>query len=363
MIKSFTLIISFLLFINSYFATANTNKGAPKTKVAVQTLEVTSYQPTFSTYGDVKNDSVKIKSSSSESKKILSIYFKNGTKVKKGDLLVQLDNKQEIANLAALQATLENHKFRYESLKKLYDKKIVSLGDLNKAKAIYLEAKGLMEKGKTELQELEIRAPISGVTTASPFHEGDIVSGEDTLLSVYSPSGMYVEYSLPGYYKSKIELGDDVMLEVMEHSQKIKAQVSYIAPDISDGMITVQAAIDNNLDLYSGEKIRITQVIGHYDVYAIPQAKMDVSCTTFPNKSISTQTVKIIENDTVVYKNMKLFNTDDIPFQDGKYVFYSASGTDIKPGSDLVLNCESPVFKGSKVEISNKYQSPKIIRG
>ncbi|CAM3624802.1 efflux RND transporter periplasmic adaptor subunit [Paraphotobacterium marinum] len=363
MIKSFTLIISFLLLINSYFANADTNKGAAKTKVVVQTLESTSYQPTFSTYGDVKNDSVKIKSSSANSKKILGIYFKNGTKVKKGDLLIQLDNRQEIADLAALEAEVANTKFRYESLKKLYDKKIVSLGDLNKAKALYLGAKGRMEIKKSDLQDLEIRAPISGVTTASPFHDGDVVTTDDTLLSIYSPSGMYVEYSLPAYYKSKIKLGEDVALEVMDHSQKIKAQVSYISPDISDGMITVQAAFDNNLDLYSGEKIRITQTIGKYDVYAIPQAKMDVSCTIFPSNSTSTQTVKIIENGTVVYKNIKLFNTDDIPFQDGEYRFYSTSGTDIKPGSELVLNCESPVFKGSKVEISKKYKSPEIIRG
>ena len=125
---------------------------------------------------------------------IISLPFKEGDKVKKGDLLVQINPDTYQRDVASAQAALdaamvalnqaqvnyEKKKVDYERMAKLFDEKIASLDQLENAKLLYDQAilqnqqaktgvdqaRASLERAKDYLAKTTLLSPIDGVITA-----------------------------------------------------------------------------------------------------------------------------------------------------------------------------------------------------
>jgi len=132
--------------------------------------------------------------------RITKIYVNENDKVKKGDLLVSLDDKEILATLSSLKAqkkslTLDvaNAKNILQRNKKLYEIEAISKEAYDTSRAMYqtkLSAlKATDEKivqTKAQLQYLNIKAPFSGVIGSKLLNAGSLAPAGKVILTLNS---------------------------------------------------------------------------------------------------------------------------------------------------------------------------------
>ena len=133
---------------------------------------------------------------------IKSIYFKEGTLVKEGDKLYNLESLTQEANVAEQQgkvasaeANLTERKNFLDRVKPLVEMDAVSQSDLDAAQADYKSAQSQLKAAKASLSSSKVNlsyttlySPITGVIGRSEFVVGDLVgsSGDNVVLNAVS---------------------------------------------------------------------------------------------------------------------------------------------------------------------------------
>ncbi len=205
------------------------------------------------------------------------IAYKEGTFVKEGDLLFQIDPKQfeavvkeAQANLQKEQAILWQAQKAVDRYKPLFEQKAASRKDLDDATAVLLEEQASVSMYQAKLDEANlnlgyasIRSPISGVTTSSSYQEGSLISpnanGIMTKVSVLDPiwvvlnvSESYFSASLDEVAKGTLLLPKDndfdVTIILLDGSEyPYKGKVSFVSPifDQSTGTLSTRAVFPN----------------------------------------------------------------------------------------------------------------------
>jgi HlyD family secretion protein len=128
------------------------------------------------------------------------MYADFNSRVKKGQLLAQLDKTPLLANLESARATLEGAKAEltyqtsnYKRIKALYDKNMVAETDYDqalytfkKAQASIIEAETNYDKAKINLGYASIYSPIDGVVLSRAVDEGQTVAASFSTPTLFS---------------------------------------------------------------------------------------------------------------------------------------------------------------------------------
>ena len=202
--------------------------------------------------------------------------FTEGSTVKQGDKLYQIDPSIYEANVASAQANLSSAKAtahttqlkasRYASL---LAKKAVSKQDYDDAQAAYLNAKAAVESAQAALRTANINlaytkvyAPISGTISRSNITEGALVSaGQNTPMTtiqqldpIYVDLGQTVEEHLT--LRAKMNQGklqtkdgkatvDILFSDGSRYPLQGTLEFAEISVDESTGMVNVRALVPN----------------------------------------------------------------------------------------------------------------------
>ena len=202
------------------------------------------------------------------------MLFTEGTEIKEGDPLFQLDEKPFLEQLAAANGMLAEAKAalnKYEKdvarLRPLAEKKAVPQQDLDNAsasvdvgKASVLSAQARVESASIDLGYCNVRAPISGLIGAKQVSIGELVGkGDPTLLATISkldPIWFYCSVGEVEYLRAESEarrLGKKVSELVVtlilpdgtEHPAKGKFVFIDRAVDVKTGTLRVRAEFPN----------------------------------------------------------------------------------------------------------------------
>jgi len=148
---------------------------------------------------------------------INKIYVKENQVVKKGDILVSIDDTEVYSNIKALKSTISMQELDSKIAKKTYVKnlKLYKIGGLSKekldlSKVAYLKKVSLLKNSKenliqlnNQLRYLSIASPIDGVVVKKLLDEGNIAS--KPILKIASSKELLFEYA-----NSDIKLNDKV---------------------------------------------------------------------------------------------------------------------------------------------------------
>ena len=147
---------------------------------------------------------------------IKSIHVKAGDIVNKGDLLIELDNRNNRANVAqskeninAIRARLIQAKSHYTRTKNLYSKESVTKAQLEQASASYnsliaqiASAKQQLESSQTTSSYSQIKATFSARVIDRFAEPGDLASPGIKLLTLYDPSSLRIDANVRGILSS-----------------------------------------------------------------------------------------------------------------------------------------------------------------
>jgi membrane fusion protein, multidrug efflux system len=162
---------------------------------------------------------------------ILEIRVRAGDRVKAGDVLIHLDDRDARAKLeaarqgvAAAQADLERTRADYERYRGLLDEEIVSRQEFDQKEAAYKVAEAQLRRAREGVSEAEtllshsvIRAPGDGVVVDKLAEAGDTATPGRPLLNLYDPAAFRLEAAVPEALASGLRLDDalDVRLDVL----------------------------------------------------------------------------------------------------------------------------------------------------
>jgi membrane fusion protein (multidrug efflux system) len=189
---------------------------------------------------------------------IQTLNVKEGTSVKKGDLLAALDPrdvKLEIqwaqSKLNSAQAEYNAALKRYNVIKKLYEVGAIIKDRLDQAQAEVDVAKSKIEIAEKELalskakmEKLKLIAPQDGIIGKKEKDVGEFVTPNDVVLTLLDPQNTYVEVGIIEKDVYKIKTGQRVKVKVDTYPTRIFfGYVENIFPEIDERTRTMNVRI------------------------------------------------------------------------------------------------------------------------
>lgn len=183
-----------------------------------------------------------------ESGIVTSIDFESGEEVGTGSLLVELDNRTEMANLESARAQFEADNSQYQRLLKLKDQSFVTKNDIDTQASLVDIAEARINVAKTALSKKRIYAPFSGKLGIRQVDLGEYVAPGGIIVTLLSLDKLYLDFTLPeSNFK---DLAGDQLIEFKVRSypdQTFSARVETWNPqlDANTRNISIRALVDN----------------------------------------------------------------------------------------------------------------------
>jgi len=146
--------------------------------------------------------------------RIKQIPFRQGDLVKKGDLLVELDNTLTRAELDKAVAAYDQAAIDYKRLKKLKPRKLASEDEIARAETAVEQARAERVLQETRLARTRIEAPFDGVISERFKEPGDVVSLHDHILTIYDPNTLIAKVHVSEIILDNIKLQSEVALRI-----------------------------------------------------------------------------------------------------------------------------------------------------
>jgi membrane fusion protein, multidrug efflux system len=176
------------------------------------------------------------------------IAFESGTPVKQGDVLVQLDTRQEQAQLAAAQAEFELSGLTYDRMKRLVEHDAVSRSEFDTAAATRKQAEAKIREIRATIERKTIRAPFSGVLGIRAVNLGQYLTGGDPVVPLQSLNPIYVNFGIPQQEAQQMRLGRTVRIKAGDLGDlEFNGRISAIDSVVDEGTrnVKVQATLAN----------------------------------------------------------------------------------------------------------------------
>jgi membrane fusion protein, multidrug efflux system len=144
------------------------------------------------------------------------IAFDSGRTVDKGDVLVQLDTRQEQAQLAGAESQVELARVNFERMRGLVEQDAVSRAEFDAAAAAHQQAEARVREIRATIERKTIRAPFAGVLGIRQVNLGQYLTGGDPIVPLQSLNPVYVNFGVPQQEAGKMRQGRSVRITVGE---------------------------------------------------------------------------------------------------------------------------------------------------
>ncbi len=302
------------------------------------------------------------------------IGFIEGTLVKKGELLFQLDPRPFQTALARAKAQLEREKAVYwqaeravKRFKPLYEQKAASQRDLDNAIAQQMAAEAQVMEAEAQVADAElnlnyttIRSPVEGLTSQATYRVGSLISPSQDLLttvSVLDPIWVNFSVSEQDVLASQEELkkgrlifppNDEFEIELIladKSEYPEKGNLNFAAPSYSQktGTMMLRATLANPDDiLRPGQFVRV-RVLGAKRPHAIAvpqQAVIQGEKGAF---------VFVVNPDN----HAELRPIEPGPWVEDEWIIYEG----LKAGDRVIVQGVNKVLPGSLVSVKGEISS------
>jgi membrane fusion protein (multidrug efflux system) len=194
------------------------------------------------------------------------IAFDSGRTVREGDILVELDTRQEQAQLAAAEAQLELARLNFERMQGLVQEDAVSRAEYDSAAAAYKQAQARIREIGATIERKTIRAPFSGFLGIRQVNLGQYLSGGDPVVPLQSLNPIYVNFGVPQQNGAQMRVGRRIRiagedLGGIEFEGRVTAIDSVV--DQTTRNVQVQATLSNRGGkLRPGMFVEVQVVVG-----------------------------------------------------------------------------------------------------
>jgi membrane fusion protein (multidrug efflux system) len=180
--------------------------------------------------------------------RILALGFADGARVSAGQVLVQLDDTLQRAEVQQSLAQMSIAKANHKRNQELVAQNFVSQRVLDESAASLQVADAQLGLSCARLERMRIVAPFAGVVGIRNINVGDFVKDGAELINLEDIGTLYVDYRLPERYQAKLAVGQTIELRLDAVPNRLyKANLEAIDPtiDANGRSIGVRAILPN----------------------------------------------------------------------------------------------------------------------
>jgi membrane fusion protein (multidrug efflux system) len=208
------------------------------------------------------------------------IHFESGQWVKEGDILIELDTRQERAQLASLEAQRDLAKVTYDRSQELVKEGVIAKQEFDNATAQQKATEAQVGDTKAAIARKTIHAPFSGVLGIRQVSLGQYLAAGQAIVSLQMLSPIYVNFGVPQQDAGKVVAGHVMRitnsdLPGMAFTGRITALDSVINEQTRN--IQVQAIVTNKDNkLRPGMFVQVELPLGSpRDVISLPASAIN----------------------------------------------------------------------------------------
>ena len=163
---------------------------------------------------------------------ISKIHFTEGTTVKKGDLLIELDDAAARASLMEAEAYYRKAKSEFEPVEKLADRGVMARVNRDRLKAEMDVNAAKVESCKNVLEKHKIIAPFDGIIGLKEVSEGQFVTPGNELVKLVDCNPLKVDFKVIEADIKHVYVGQEVKVLVGgDKTQEVSAKIIAIDPE------------------------------------------------------------------------------------------------------------------------------------
>ncbi len=201
--------------------------------------------------------------------RITQLNFRDGDRVRKGQLLVQLDDQLPLAQVQQAQAEMSIAQANHKRNQELVAQNFISQRSVDESAANLQVAQAKLALAQAQAARLRIVAPFDGITGIRTANVGDYLKDGADIVNIEDIEAIFVDFRLPERFQTKIQRGQRAMLDIDAlPGRKFTALVQAIDPllDANGRSVGVRGCIDNrSLQLRPGMFARVNVVFGERD--------------------------------------------------------------------------------------------------
>jgi membrane fusion protein, multidrug efflux system len=295
---------------------------------------------------------------------VKEIKFKANQNVRQGEVLVQLDDTVERADLLDVQAAVKTAESNFERAKTLSSRGYGTEANFDQASALLAAARSRLARLQATIEQKALKAPFSGVIGIPRIDIGQYLQPGTVIASFQDLSSMKVDFTVPEQAADEIKLGQEVRIGVTPADLPFKGKVTGKDPrvDPKTRLVSVQALIDDNRDgaVLPGQFLHVEAVLPpEPDVITVPQTAVITSLYgdyvyTIEQEERAGQPVQVVKQVFVKTGRRRGGSLEIL------------SG--ITPGQQVVASGQNKLQAGATVKIDNsidvtKFDATKLAKG
>jgi membrane fusion protein (multidrug efflux system) len=219
------------------------------------------------------NESVDVSAKSSNI--VTAVRFRDGERVTRGQVLVQLDDAQVRADVAAAEAALTESESQYNRSRELLSTQALSKSSFDQLEATLKANRARLQSAQARLEDTVIRAPFSGRVGLRRVSVGTLISPGAVITTLDDTSVIKLDFSVPENFVASLREGLSVRATAPAYpGRSFAGKVASIDSrvDLATRSVTVRALLANEDGaLKPGMFLNVSLANDERDALVIPE--------------------------------------------------------------------------------------------
>lgn len=275
------LIVGAVFGTRMYFMIQGFKSQKQISTVSEESARQETWQPDFTSVGNL--DAVQGADISAQlAGNVTAINFQSGQGVEKGQLLVQIDDSSEQAQLVGYKAQLKLAELSAQRAHDIFAKHLIAQSDVDTADSNLAQAQSNVQNTEAAISKKSIRAPFTGNAGIRNVNLGQYVADGAVIVTLQDLDHMYATFTLPEQALPSLAPGQRLVVAVGAYpDKKFEGAVNAIDSkvDPSSHTVRVQGLIANPGHLLrAGMFANVTVSAGKpLEVVTVPKAAITYS--------------------------------------------------------------------------------------
>jgi membrane fusion protein (multidrug efflux system) len=198
--------------------------------------------------------------------RVKQIFFNDGQRVRKGQVLVQFEDQLQQAQVSQARAELSIAEANHKRNQELVGQNFISKRSLDESGAALEVARAKLSLADATLQRLKVLAPFDGIAGLKQINVGDYLKDGADMVNIEDLDAVLLDFRLPERFQAKIRAGQTAQLTVDAlPGRPFTAIVQAVDPliEANGRSVGVRGCIDNRQQaLRPGMFARVNAVFG-----------------------------------------------------------------------------------------------------
>ncbi|HKW03047.1 MAG TPA: efflux RND transporter periplasmic adaptor subunit [Vicinamibacterales bacterium] len=140
------------------------------------------------------------------------VAFDSGRAVQSGEVLVELDTRQERAQLAAAEADRDLAKVNFDRMEGLLNESVISKAEYDKAASERKQTEAKVGEIEAMIARKTIKAPFTGILGIRQVNRGQYLKAGDPIVELQALNPIYVNFDVPQQDAERVRVGRAVQV-------------------------------------------------------------------------------------------------------------------------------------------------------